>query len=249
MLGQIPTKYRSRFSGMEIDALLASISTKIDLSYIVNDFSGGEKLVASAEIAKQLFISLQRFDDPNYIKSLILSIPNSIIFTQEDKDKINRLAGFFQGSFPTIAARNLAVPTLGFTGGELTFIVNDGNGVQELSYWDVGSLTWKKSKFVPDIVSASTNFPTAGTVVAISMDKVKYSTAKYQVRAETDTAVRMFEVMVVIKNANVFWTVANDIGDLTSISVASAVIVGNVCQISFVVSANTIVKFSRLSEF
>ncbi len=249
MLGQIPTKFRSRFSGMEIDALLASISNKIDSSYIVNDYSGGTKLVASAEVAKQLFISLSRFDDPNFIRTLILSVPGSIIFTQADKDKINRLAGFFQGSYPTIAARNLAVPTLGFTGGELTFIVDDGNGVQELSYWDFSSLTWKKSKFVPDIVSGTTNFPTTGTVVAISMDKTKYSVAKYQVKAETDTAIRLFEIIVALKGANVFWTVANDIGDLTSISVVSAVIVGNQCQISFSVTGNTTVKFSRLSEF
>lgn len=248
MLNATPTRFRSRYTGKEIDQLLSSISNKIDLSYIVNNWDGGDQLVASAELAKTLFLEQQKLQDPNYIRELFLSIPDSVVFTKTDKDRLDRLAGFFQGSFANAAARNVAVSTLGFKGGELTFLVNDENGVQELSYWDIGSLTWKKSRFLPDPISAPTTIIPAGVVVGIVMDKTKYGAAKYLVKAETTSQIRAFEMLIVVKGANTYWTVYGEVGEGTLVSVENVSIAGNDVRINLRVGANTTIRFARLTE-
>lgn len=95
-----PTRYRSLYSGQQIDNLLSSVSSKIDQTYIVNDFqTGGIDKVASAELVKTIWIDLQQFDDPNYITSLILSVPDNNLFTDALKSKLEGSSDLFKGVF------------------------------------------------------------------------------------------------------------------------------------------------------
>ncbi len=245
-------KYRSRFTGKEIDQLLASIDNKIDLSYISNDWNGGTQLVASAELAKTLYQGLQLFQDPNYIEELITSIPGSLVYTEADRDKLDRLAGFFQGSYANPGTRNAAVNTVGFKGGELTFLIDDdtSSGVQELSYWDNVGLRWRKAKFVPDQSSPSANYTSGGTVVTITMDVTKYSAGKYLLKAESATQIRVSEILLAHKGGNTFWTSYGEIGDGVGLaSIQNASIVGDQVRINVLVSPNVTIRFFRLGEF
>ena len=66
-------KYRSVFTGPQIDTILSDVQNKIDRTVIVNDFSGGADFVASAETVKTLNTSLNQLQDPAYLQSLINS--------------------------------------------------------------------------------------------------------------------------------------------------------------------------------
>lgn len=249
-LGATPMKYRSRYTGPQIEQLLDSVPSKLSLSHIVNDYSGGVELVASAESVRLLYLAQGRFSDPNYIKSLILSIPGALIFTQEDKDRIDALAGFFRGSFPNLSARNSGVDTVGFKGGELTFVIDDGFGQQELSYWDATALQWKKSQFLKSPIDPSQSYTTAANRVVISIDKTKFSSGKYAIRCDSATQFTMFELFLALKNTDVYWTTYAQLGTndnlmkITSITVDPTSI-----QVNCDLAANVTVKVIRLGEF
>lgn len=66
-------KYRSVFTGTQIDNILSDVQNKIDKTVIINDFSGGADFVASAETVKTLNTSVNQIQDPAYLKSLINS--------------------------------------------------------------------------------------------------------------------------------------------------------------------------------
>ncbi len=249
MISATPTKYRSRFDGKTIDSLLSSISNKIDISYIVNNFDGGIKLAASAETVKTLYGYNQRFSDPNYIKALILSIPNAVVVYQADMDKLYQLAGAFQGSYATTADRNTKVNTAGFKGGELTFIINSNNGSQELSYWDAGALAWVQSKFTPPTTTTPTTYP-VGTASVISLDITKYNTAKYMIEAISASDIMVFEMIVTSKGSNTYWTTYGYVGSNTAfIKILNCVLTSTTLNInvqSIVGSTITITKISEM---
>lgn len=249
MLSATPTKFRSRYTGAEVDSLLTSISNKIDTSYIVNNFDGGTGLVASAELAKTLYLNDQRFEDPNYIQDLILSIPNAVIYTTADQDKLNRLAGAFQGSFPNAATRNQSVNTGSFKGGELTFLINDGNGQQELSYWDSGALTWQKSQLIPSDNTIPATYPSGGDNVVMIMDLAKYEAAKYMVKCRNGTDIMIFEILLCTNGVDTFWTSQGYIGNnLTIGKMVNCSLTATELRITMNLALNTTVTFVRLSE-
>jgi hypothetical protein len=250
MLNSTPSKFRSRYTGAEIDSLLTSIQNKIDTSYIVNNFDGGEDLIASAELAKILYDNDQRLNDPNYIQDLILSIPNAVIVTQADIDKLDRLAGAFQGSFADVAARNLGVNTGGFKGGELTFLINDGHGQQELSYWSTQSLTWVKASFLPSATLPPINSTVGGTVAAVQLDTNKFSLAKYIVKLTTSTELLVFELLVAVRSGvDTYWTTQGYIGTNSTLGkVLSCSIASNTLNVNVQVPPNSTLTFSKILE-
>lgn len=249
MISSAPTKFRSRYTGQEVDSLLTSITQKIDTSFIVNDFSGGSGLVASAEVAKTLYTNSLRLQDPNYIMSLILSIPNAVIVTQADLDKLNRLVGSFQGSYPNATSRNLAVNTAAFKGGELTFLVNDGNGQQELSYWDAGSLVWAKAKLTPSPNTTPIFYPSGGDAIVVTLDISRYDGAKYFVKVKSGSNILVFELLVCFSGSDTFWTTQGYIGNNTSIGkVVSASLTSTALQVTMNMASNSTVTFTKVVE-
>lgn len=249
MISSVPTKFRSRYTGSEVDSLLTSITQKIDTSFIINDFNGGAGLVASAELAKTLYTNSLRLQDPNYIRSLILSIPNAVIVTQSDLDKLNRLAGSFQGSYPNASTRNLAVNPAAFKGGELTFLVNDGNGQQELSYWDAGGLVWTKAKLTPSPNTAPSFYPSGGDAIVITLDITRYDGAKYFVKVKSGANILIFELLVCYSGLDTFWTTQGFIGNNTGIGrVVSASLTSTTLQVTMNVVPNSTVTFTKVVE-
>ncbi len=247
MLGATPIKYRSRYTGVQIDNLLASISNKLDKSHISNDFNGGTEIVASAELAKILYLDLNKFNDPNYITQLILSIPNALIFTKEDKDKIDRLGGFFQGSFKDAATRNASVSTVGFKGGELTFLMGNSDNHQQLDYWDAATLSWKMSLFEKQAEDTTTSHTTSATKVIITIPKTQYRTAKYGLRCESISQVWYQEINIVQHVDNIFWTTSLSLGDNPSLCTVTSVTQNTQSiLVNCLVGANTTTKFKEL---
>lgn len=249
MITQTPTKFRSKYTGAQIDDLLTSISNKIDSSYIVNDFSGGANLIASAELAKILYLQNQRLGDPNYIKTLILSIPGAAIYTTADADKLNRLAGAFQGSFANAAARNLAVNPGAFKGGELTFLINDGNGQQELSFWNATTLAWTKSQFIPNANTTPVTYTTAGDNIVFTLDTTKYEAAKYMIKAKNGPDILVFEMLACFAGTETYWTSQGYIGSNFNIAkITSCSLTSTTLRITMNLLANTIITFTRIVE-
>lgn len=209
-----PRVYKSVFDGVTIEELLNSIKTKIDISYIVNNFNGGTELIASAELAKILYNKLDQFNDPNYIQQLFLTIPNSTIFTPQMLEQLNRLGSTFVGSYANPEDRNISVATTNFKGGEITFLLNDGNGQQELSYWDAIDLKWKKSIWTPSPIIPQKSVPTAGNTVVYSISDTTKTYGKYVVVAKTSTDVYSIELSYTRRasGADIIWTVQNEMG-------------------------------------
>lgn len=249
MITQTPTKFRSKYTGVQIDSLLTSIQNKIDTSYIKNDFTGGTGLIASAELAKILYQQNQRLDDPNYIRTLILSIPGAAIYTTADADKLNRLAGAFQGSFPNASARNLAVNPGSFKGGELTFLINDGNGQQEMSYWNATTLSWTKSQFTPSANTTPVTYTNAGDNIVFTFDTTRYEAAKYLIKAKNGSDILIFEMLACFSGTNTYWTSQGYIGSNLNIArITSCSLTSTTLRITMNLTANTIITFSRIVE-
>lgn len=242
------TRYRSRYTGRQIDELLGSIQGKIDTTYIVNDWSGGVDLVASAELAKQLYERLEKFKDPNYVKELYLTIPDADIFTVQDRARLDRTIGFFLGSFPNAAERNLAINTIGFKGGEITFLMDDGEGLQELSYWDTNTLSWRKSKWTREMGGGNETPSTGPDTGIITIDRNKFSTGKYLVKAEQGLLVKAIELLVVSAGDNSWWTSYAPIGNLTGFSIKGITMTATTATISVTAPTGTVFKFQRIAE-
>ncbi|ACV50244.1 hypothetical protein [Delftia phage PhiW-14] len=244
----VASRYRSRYTGRQIDELLGSIRGKIDTTYIVNDWSGGKDLVSSAELSKLLYERLEKFNDPIYVKELYLTIPDADIFTKQDRAKLDRTIGFFLGSFPNAAERNLAINTIGFKGGELTFLMDDGEGLQELSYWDTSSLSWQKSKWTREM-NGGTEAPSTGSDTAvIVIDRNKFSAGKYMVKATQGLLVQVIELLVVIAGDHAWWTSYAPVGNLTGFSIKGISVTTATATISVTAPTGTMFKFQRIAE-
>lgn len=242
------TRYRSRYTGRQIDELLGSIQGKIDTTYIVNDWSGGTDLVASAELAKNLHDRLEKFKDPNFVKELYLTIPDADIFTKQDRARLDRTIGFFLGSFPNAAERNLAINTIGFKGGEITFLIDDGEGLQELSYWDTNTLSWRKSKWTREMGGGSETPSTGPDTPVIVVDRNKFSSGKYLVKAQQGLLVKVLEVIFTSAGDNSWWTSYAPIGNLSGVSIKGITMGTGTINISVTAPTGTVFKFQRIAE-
>ena len=170
----IPTRYRSLFTGIEIDRILASVQNKIDVNYIVNDFTtGGERRVASAELAKILRAEIDIIRDPNFFAGIISQIQGFNVFTDDQKIKLEQLSTDFVGSFPNATARDEAVNVVGMKGGEFAFLDSDGRGYQEISYWHPQSLSWRKANLYDLGDMPDQTFVATGKHIVFSFNKTE----------------------------------------------------------------------------
>lgn len=212
-----PEVYRSIYTGREIEELLGSIKRKIDILSIVDDFNtGGSKRPASAETVKILYKEVQTIKDPNFFADLIKQIPGFNLFTDADKKKLDGLSEKFRGSFKTATERDEAVKTASFTGGELTYVMDVGNGAQELSWWDPVYSMWRPTVFSWAGFTPSRDVPT-GLVYTFEFKKSDYRFVKLAVLCQTTTLTQAFEVDIVHANDSIFWKRHGSMGNTNAL--------------------------------
>lgn len=245
-----PTKYRSSFTGSEIDRLLASISDKLDASVIKNDFTGGVNLVASAELAKQLNFQIERVLDPNYFKQLFLQIPDSNLFTNADKFKLDAVDNTtYKGVYATPADRSTNLSTSGFTGKEITFLLSDADGLQSWDYWDTGSGSWKKAKLVTADELADQTFATVGTGIVASYAIADKKFGKFLIYATRSTDFQGFEFLVGTNGTDTYISSYGEVGNAALFDVDATITSGTVNVRCTTLTSAVTVRARRLSNF
>lgn len=224
-MGAIPTKFRSKFTGQEIDQILASVKTKIDSSIISNDFNGGTDKVASAELAKILHDSLHAFSDPNYITQLILSVSGSNLYTDAEKRKLASLNADFKGVFLTKTDRDNNLNTADYDGGEMCVIRNVGNGLGEIEVWDSVVGAWVRQElYDTGIINALTILLTPSVVV--NFDTTKYTTMELSITAKQTiygtVNIQVIKMIVCSDGSNVYWSTVGNVGNNNSLITVTA---------------------------
>lgn len=223
-----PQKYKSIYTGAQIDKLLASVPSKLDQTLIVNDLTtGGATKIASAETVKVLGASIEQFKNPNYFKSLLLSIPDSNLYTNAEKAKLASLSPLFVGSFLDAATRLSALVTTNYTGREISFLVNDGQGLNEWSRWDTTQNAWVKVQLYRTGEIATLGIVSPTIVTLTTLDITKYTMCKVILTAKAATSVQASEFAVVYANGDTYVSEYGELGNSTSLYTITTSVSGN----------------------
>lgn len=207
-------RYRSGYTGREIDEILASVKNKLDASSIVNDFEqGGADLVASAELAKILHQDVVRLQDPNYFHEILSQIPDFNMFTDEYKNKLDGIDDRFKGIFLNAADRDANLETINFIGGELTFLLDDGSEskLNEWSIWNNLQSRWIKANFVDLGTVPALDITAPGNYELMNADAIKNNTWKICVTYMNVNALYSTEMSIFVHGADVVFTRFNTI--------------------------------------
>lgn len=247
-----PQVYRSIFTGQEIDTILAAVKNKLDASLIVNDYSGGTGKLASAEIAKDLDGRINAFSDPNYIKTLILSVPDSNIYTTEEKTKLATMSGQFLGSYPDGATRDSKVRTSSLLGGELTFIENDGTGLGLGGWfkWNNQTNQWEKAPLFDNAEDVFTSVPVAASTIIASFDSTKFSSMRGIVQGKnaTNSYVNIQEFLMIYDGTNTYISVFGEAGNYHNLfGLSTRIDAGIVSLVAATTVNNTTIRVRRLA--
>ena len=226
-------RYRSAYTGKEIDELLSSIKLKIDETYITNDYSGGTNRVASAELAKDLDTRVKKFQDPNFFKDLLSQVPDNNLFTDDYKAKLESLSDKFKGVFNNKADRDAAINTVNFLGGEITLLLDDGSDskLQEWSVWNNQRSRWEKSLFYKSGELDPITITVPGTVVFASFDRTLYNTCKMLITGVNGSASQCCEALLVHNNNDTFLSVISTVGSTNQMFKLSTALVGDMVRL------------------
>lgn len=245
-----PSKYRSSYTGAEIQRLLSSISSKLDSTVIRNDFTGGTDVVASAELAKILNDQFQQFLDPNFFRDLVASIPDNNLFTDADKAKLESVDNTtYKGVFLTPTDRNTNLPTTGFTGKEVTFLLDDGSGLQSWDYWDTATNTWKKAKLVSTDEIENITFPTVGTGTLSTFDRTEKRAGKYLIYATKGLDFQAYEFLAGTNGTDTYISAFGEVGNAQLFNVAANISGNNVNITVTTLTTSVTVSARRVNEF
>ena len=257
----IPSRFRSQYTGKEIDELLASISGKIDSSIISLDIEENDpNKVPATTITRNLYDQLQLFRDPSYILGIIQTLPGNNVFTDAYRLKLDSLNTQFKGAFLNRTSRNTALDSGNFSGGELTFILDDGDDGQAWDYWDNQTLSWKPAKLFKQGYENPIDAPTATTIRFAAFDVNSYTGCEFVVSAinNTKTNVAVTKILAAVDGTNSYSCTSNFIGtnpiDPTSVIdvYSSLETVGGVTSLVIYVDTkipNLTVKGVRLGAF
>ncbi|BAU39963.1 hypothetical protein [Ralstonia phage RSP15] len=245
-----PTRYRMRYTGKEIDEILTSIKYKIDESSIANDWLGGFKRVASAELAKNLYEELNALKDPNNLLQLIKQIPGIEFLSDEMKRKIEYMSDKFRGVYLNHADRDDKLVTTQYIGLEIILVLDAGFGLSAWEYWDVITRQWVQIEFYDvgneKMVSVNSSAPT--TVIRI--DTTKYNCVKAVILALKATEAQTSELVVAISNTKeVYYTVGPVSGNNTRLFSVDCFLTGNTLEIRITGVPGSVVKAKRVTTF
>ena len=242
------TQYRSIFSGLQIDQAVAKMQSSLSITDIANDFNGGVTRVASAEIAKNLYTTINNAITPTNIKAILLSIPNSNIYTDAEKARLASMTGSIVGSFKTIADRTQALNPVAYVGTELSFIVDDGTNrsISQLSRWDITKNKWTIARlynvdeFTPVVVASASIFS------LYSFDITKFSLIKVLISCVDSTGAnrQIQEVLLSYVGSNTYISVYGEVGNSSTLFNLTSSISGNIITLSATTStANSVISY------
>lgn len=253
-------RYRSVFSGREIDEAIASMKNTLSSDLIVNDFTtGGQGKIASAELTKILKSQVDANDDPAHIKSQLLSVPNTHTLNDLEYSTIQELtaSSSFRGSFVDAAARdvaiaNSAVTTADMKGNEITFLEDDGSGdgLSEFSRWDTSSNSWEKIQLYNLGEVKPQTIAVASSVVLFSYRTEKYNTMKCLVSVcnSTQTQRQVCEVLVTHVGVDTYVSIYSEIGNVSTLfDVSTTIASGLVNLIITTKSPNLTISGKRIA--
>lgn len=231
-----PQKYISVFTGAEIDQAISEMRGALSASLIVNDFTtGGAGKIASAELAKILKQQVDANNLPANIKAQLLSVPNTKVLTDAEYARLNYLTSTtaFRGGFTNAASRAAALTSeyVGYTGNEVTFLVDDGSGdsLSEFSRWDIPSSSWKKIKLYNEGGTTPQVVATASTITLLTFRKDRYNTMKALVSVQNSgaTSRQVQEVLITFIGADTYISVYNEVGNATNLFTLGSSISGD----------------------
>ena len=248
-------RYNSIFSGQAIDQAVSNMQNAVTLVDIANDFNGGTTKVASAELAKTLNTNITTGLSPSNIAAIILSIPNSNIYTTAEKNKLASLSTALTGSYYDVLARTATAPSpVGYVGTELSFVVHDGTNrnLAQLSRWDISSATWKMARlynideFVPVIV------PTASVFPLYSFNKTRFSLIKVLISCVDSAGLnrQIQEVLVSFVGTDTYISVYGEVGNSSTLFNLTTSISGNIITLSATTSTtNSVISYKMTDMF
>ncbi len=201
------TKFRSVFTGGEIEEILKSVRDKLDTSAITDSFAGGEPdKIPSAKAILELSKSFDNTFTPDGVRDLLAEANNSNIFTDSFKKKLEGVSDQFKGVYVDITSRD-SIDTKTYVGGEVVLVLKNIEGRSEFEYWDAVKKKWT-------IVDQGNNkggrqftgIPLGTTVIA-SYDNASRFGGKYLIHGRTPANdSQLVEVSVVNKLLNVQWS-------------------------------------------
>lgn len=248
---QATTKYRSLFSGKQIDEILQSVRDKIDKSSITDDYAGGEvDKVVSAAAVKGLSDAFDRTFTADGIRALVEEAENSNVYTDSDKRKVNGINTQFKGTVVDIPSRD-AIDTAVYTGGEVILVLRNTADVSEFQYWDGVGEKWEP------VTSGGgekerVSLP-AGTTVIASYEMGSISGAKYLVHGKsTANDSQVSEVMITNKLTAISWSQYGDVVAGSDVFTLSVGLNGNGVDIELSVTttqASSVISIVKQAEF
>ena len=220
-----PQKYRSVFTGQEIDQAVAAMRDSLKINLISNDFTGGTGKIASAELAKILRTDLDAVNTGANIKAKLLSIPDAKVLTDVQYARVAALGGTpsFRGVYtnPTTRDAALTAEVATYTGNEIAFLADDGfgDGISEFSRWDQGSASWKKVVLdsgqgtYPQVIAAASN------VNLFSFRANRYSAMKCLVVVSNanGTQKQVLEGLITHIGKDTYISVHNEVGNVSNL--------------------------------
>lgn len=243
-------RYTSRYSGTEIDEILASVAGKISFDDIAPSCEGGFDKVASAESVRTLCVWKTQFDDPQFIEQLFLTINRSVIFTTDHLAILERLDRGYQGSFSDYIERQENVLTTDFVGGEISLILDNGAGLQSLEYWDAVTRTWKPAQWNGSLKGPDQNESSGGLKLVLKFNRFQANCVKFLIRSETNSDICVCEFTGVVKGSNTFWNVQGQIGTNPElVRVNRMYIDGDFVKVEVFLSGGSKTNFYKLAEF
>lgn len=243
-------KYQSRYSGTEIERILESVNAKISFDDIVDDYSGGVgHKVASAESVKKIKTWTDNFNNPEWVKNLFSTIPDSELYTDSDKEALEALKRGFLGTFQDAVQRSTSLGAKEFIGGETTLLINK-NGVQSFEYYDATTRKWLPCKWTKDAAGTPQVEISNGKKVVYQFNRYSAKSFRLLVRSETVSDVIIFEVTGVVKGTDTYVSTSGFIGSSPQLASLSRFYVdGDLAKLELNLAAGSTTTIYKLAEF
>lgn len=200
------TRFKSRFTGAEIEQLLVKAQSSISDSVITDSYTDGkEGTVFSGVGAKALHTLMIDRTSGETLKAAIEAIPNVAVFTEADRAKLTQMSDKFVGAVRDIASRN-AIDTSSFVGDEVVFVRSDQDGNPAFFYWDDTNGKWLNA--IADGTGNEDVFPTLpiGTNTLTTYPAGGTTCLKFIVHSKNGSNVHTAEVLINTNFANVYYT-------------------------------------------
>lgn len=248
---QAGTKYRSLFSGKEIDETLKSVRDKIDKSSITDSYAGGElDKVVSAAAVKSLSDAFDKTFTADGVRTLIDEATDSNVYTDEDKRKVGQINTQFKGTVIDVPSRD-AIDVSKYVGGEVILVLRNTADLSEFQYWDGVSLKWLPVSGGASAKDKAT-LPSGTTVIA-SYEMGSVHGAKYLVHGKsTANDSHVVEVMITNKLTAIAWSQYGEVVAGNDVFTVSVGLNGNGVDIELSVTttqASSVISIVKQADF